>query len=131
MAGSQPADVHTHRVLVVEDDHWMREAMLETLAAAGCQPLGARDGAEALAHLEAEGLPCVIFLDLAMPGMDGRQFMDEVRRRPALAKALVVLATAHGTVKDAQSLGAVDLLKKPFTFDRLPELVSQHCAMGS
>ena len=62
-----------------------------------------------------------------MAGMDGRQFLDELRRRPALGWTPIVIVSAYCTPDEARSLGATDLLKKPFTFDRLPELVGQHC----
>jgi adenylate cyclase len=118
---------HTHRVLVVDDDQWMRDAMVETLAAAGCEVVGAYNGTEGLRRLDTEAHPCVIFLDLRMPEMDGRQFMDELHRRPALAPVPVVVITGYGTAQEAQALGAVDWLKKPFMFDRLPDLVARHC----
>jgi CheY-like chemotaxis protein len=118
---------HVHSALVVEDDTWMREAMVEALTAGGHQARGARDGAEALRRLAEDGPFCLVFLDLAMPGMDGRAFMDQLRRSPDPGWPPVVIVSAYCTRDEAHSLGATDLLKKPFTFDRLPELIAQHC----
>jgi CheY-like chemotaxis protein len=114
---------HVHRALVVEDDTWM----LEALTARGHEACAARDGAEARRRLAEDGPFCLVFLDLAMPGMDGRAFMDQLRRSPDPGWPPVVIVYAYCTPDEARSLGATDLLKKPFTFDRLPELVAQHC----
>ena len=122
--------MHIHRTLVLEDDDWMREAMVETLSAAGCEAVGVHDGVEGLDRLDAGSHPCVIFVDLTMPRMDGRQFVAELRRRPAVAGVPVVVVTAHASAAEAHALGAVDWLTKPFTFDRLPELVARHCPGG-
>jgi CheY-like chemotaxis protein len=73
---------HTHRVVVIEDDPDQREAMVRFLSAQGWTVEGARDGREALELLTPPPRPCVIFLDLTMPGMDGWRFMDALRILP-------------------------------------------------
>src|SRR5205085_12014163 len=85
------------RVLVVEDDHDVREALVEALEASDYHPMAAANGSEALQRLRSGSEPpCVILLDVMMPVMDGREFREEQRRDPALAEIPVVVLSAHG-----------------------------------
>src|SRR5689334_4100689 len=61
---------HRHRVLLVEDDLESREALKEYLRLEGLQVAAADDGEAALATLRAGFAPCVILLDMHMPGVD-------------------------------------------------------------
>ena len=122
---------HVHRVLVVEDDRWLCDAMVETLTAGGCEAVGASDGSQAFALLRPGHSPCLIFLDLMMPGMDGWQFIEQLRLRAAFARTPVVVVTAYGTTEGVRSLGAVDCLKKPFQLEQLREFVARYCTHGS
>ena len=61
----------THQVLVVEDDPSLREIYAGALRGYGHDVRTAGDGAEALDRLNNGWEPCVVFLDLRMPGMDG------------------------------------------------------------
>ena len=72
--------------------------------------------------------PCVILLDLMMPGMDGWRFMEEVRLHPGFHRLPIVVVSAYGTPDGVRSLGAAGYLKKPVEIDTLLEVVSQHCA---
>ena len=66
------------RVLVVEDDLEIRESLMDVLEDAGFEAVGAGNGLEALDQLRGPGpQPCLIFLDLMMPRMDGRAFRQE------------------------------------------------------
>jgi CheY-like chemotaxis protein len=118
---------HTHRVVVIEDDHELREAMMLLLTRHGCDVAGAADGVEALTCLATGPLPCVIFLDLMMPGMDGWRFMDELRVRPGLRAIPIVVTSAFGTPDGVRSLGAAEYLRKPFHLTRVVELVGKLC----
>ena len=75
---------HQHCILVIEDDDAMRDSLAQALAVEGFRVLCSRDGADALAKL-ADIQPCPMLLDLMMPGMDGWQFMEELRVRPGFS----------------------------------------------
>jgi CheY-like chemotaxis protein len=68
-------------LLVVDDDEDVRSLIRDILYAGGYAVLEARDGADALAQLrDAAPLPVAILTDLSMPGVDGWQFIERVRK---------------------------------------------------
>ncbi|HWQ08714.1 MAG TPA: ATP-binding protein, partial [Holophaga sp.] len=80
-------------VLVVEDDAATRIGLQRILEQEGLPVLGVSDGLEALEALQREH-PCLILLDLLMPGMDGFQFLDRLKEREAWRRIPVVVVTA-------------------------------------
>jgi two-component system response regulator FlrC len=117
------------KVLLVEDDPSLREALGETLLLAG-HDFRAVGSAEDALQAAAEELFSLVVSDVNMPGMDGHQLLNALRsRHPQLP---VLLMTAHATVDravDAMRQGAVDYLVKPFEPKALMELVARH-ALG-
>jgi len=79
------------RILVVEDNSLTRDALVIILSAQGYEVEGAADGQEALACLERREPPGLILLDLAMPGMDGWQFLEQRQRNRGLAGIPVIV----------------------------------------
>jgi len=118
-----------HRVLVVEDDTDIRETMIEVLADAGYQAVGARDGVEALAQLRGpEDRWCLVLLDLMMPNMDGRTFRAEQLRDPTLSPIPVIIVSAlSDTGEDAEELQVAAHLTKPVPLEDLVEVVDRFC----
>ena len=117
------------KVLLVEDDRALREALADTLCLGG-HDYRAVDCAEAaLVALTEESFGLVVS-DVNMPGMDGHQLLAQIRNRyPQLP---VLLMTAFGAVEravDAIRQGAADYLVKPFEPRTLLELVAKH-ALG-
>ncbi|PKM31773.1 MAG: sigma-54-dependent Fis family transcriptional regulator [Gammaproteobacteria bacterium HGW-Gammaproteobacteria-11] len=114
------------RILLVEDDPALREALADTLSLAGYRFLEAGDGEAALALLQRETVSMVVS-DVNMPGMDGHSLLRILHRDyPQLP---VLLMTAYGTVQQAVEAmrdGAVDYLVKPFEPRALLDLVAQH-----
>ena len=112
------------RILVVDDDEDIREVMQELLAGEGFEVDVARDGIDALAKLEVETAPPLILLDMMMPRMDGEAFLEELRARPALANASVVVISGNAAAREkAGNLRAAGCLVKPFELDELLGLV--------
>jgi len=118
------------KVLLVEDDRALREALADTLLLAGHDYQAVGSAEEALEAVGAEAFNLVLS-DVNMPGMDGHQLLGLLRaRQPQLP---VLLMTAHGAVEravDAMRQGAVDYLVKPFEPKALLDLVARH-ALGS
>src|SRR4051812_10746740 len=77
------------RVLIVDDNVETAGLMKALLDRSGFDARTAYDGEEAL-KVADEFLPEVVFLDLALPGMGGREVAPELRRNPALAGAMIV-----------------------------------------
>ena len=117
------------KVLLVEDDRALREALADTLLLAGHDYRAVGSAEEALQAVEQESFSLVVS-DVNMPGMDGHQLLGLLRaRQPQLP---VLLMTAHGAVEravDAMRQGAADYLVKPFEPKALIELVARH-ALG-
>jgi CheY-like chemotaxis protein len=125
-------DVHAPcPVLIVEDDADLREMMAQLLTLEGYRAETASNGREALKYLHDGPAPDLILLDLMMPVMDGWEFRKRQRDDPALARVPVVVLTALDQAQArAEDLNGVDFLKKPLDFDRLLDLVRQHCRQG-
>ncbi len=116
-------------VLVVEDDAPLREALVDTLQAAGLSALAAGEAHSALELLESQDIVLVIS-DVQMPGPSGYQLLASIKAlRPELP---VVLMTAYGTVAQAVAAmreGATDYIVKPFDAQALIEMARRQLAM--
>ncbi len=107
------------RVLVVDDEPMVRETLGQVLADEGYVVDLAVDGETALERVHA-ARPDAILLDLMMPGMNGRQFLQALRDIPAYAGVPVLIMTAvHGLNVNLQTLGASEVVEKPFNVDEL------------
>ena len=117
---NQPA-----KVLVVEDDATLRQALCDTIKFGGYEAVEASSGVDALGKLSNHGVDMVIS-DVQMDHMDGRELLRKVRvTNPELP---FVIITAHGSVEgavDAMSEGATDYLLKPFEAEVLLDMVSR------
>jgi len=107
------------RLLIVDDERSIREALSQVFEYEGHDVAVASDGPEALAVAE-EFRPDVTLLDVKMPGMDGIEVLT--RMREADPAAVVVMISGHGTIEtavEATRRGAFDFLEKPLDTDRL------------
>ncbi|HEX3603751.1 MAG TPA: sigma-54 dependent transcriptional regulator [Steroidobacteraceae bacterium] len=115
-------------VLVVEDDAALREALIDTLRAAGLSVLAAAEAQGALQLLAGEDIGLVIS-DVHMPGANGYELLSSIKRmRPYMP---VVLMTAFGTVAQAVAAmreGATDYIVKPFDAQALIDMARRHLA---
>ena len=102
------------RILVVDDDPRTLRSVRDTLSAAGYAPLVTGDPEE-LAHLIRCERPRLVLLDLALPGRDGIELMDQV---PELTDLPVIFLSGYGrdeAVAAALDAGAADYIAKPFS----------------
>lgn len=111
-------------ILVVDDDARVRDSIGAVLGDEGFRVRYAADGSEALAAAAAER-PDLVLLDVWLPGMDGIQVLEELRRNHE--GLLVIVISGHGNIETAvraTRLGAVGFIEKPFTIDGLLHSVS-------
>jgi DNA-binding response OmpR family regulator len=111
----------THRILVVEDDHGLRDLVARGLRAQDFEVITAVDGESALRSVDIG--PDAIVLDIGLPDSDGRDVCQALRSRGVAAP--VIFLTARREVSDRLSgfaSGGDDYLAKPFAF---PELVAR------
>jgi two-component system chemotaxis response regulator CheY len=108
------------RVLVVDDDPDILDALSEILEVEGYDVRRARNGREALQRI-SEGRPDLILLDLMMPVMDGWEFARTLG--PVARPPIVVLSADRNVSQKANEIGAVGWLAKPFELTELLALV--------
>ncbi|OAN18615.1 sigma-54-dependent Fis family transcriptional regulator [Photobacterium jeanii] len=118
--------MNTSRVLVVEDDEGLREALVDTLALAGYQWLEADSAEQALLILKSESVDIVVS-DVQMAGMDGLGLLRNIKQH--WPKIPVLLMTAYANIEDAVAAmkeGAIDYMAKPFAPEVLLNMVSRY-----
>jgi two-component system nitrogen regulation response regulator NtrX len=107
------------RVLIVDDEKGIREALKQVLEYEEIEVQTCASGHEALG-LYAEFQPHLVFLDVKMEGMDGLEALKRLRQLDPQAQ--VVMISGHGTIQtavEATQLGAYDFLEKPLDTDRI------------
>ncbi len=107
------------RILVVEDDRAVREALRRALTLAGYEVQTAEDGEQAI-EMVVQNVPDAVVLDIGLPGIDG---LEVCRRLRLLGNRVAILIlTARDVVSDridGLDAGADDYLVKPFDVDEL------------
>lgn len=118
------ADVDRKRVLVIDDDLPLRGMLAAALRQHGFQVLLAGDGAEGQRALNIHN-PEVVLLDLAMPEVNGWDFLQRLQETGHLGKVKIIVLSAHLHV-DPQAvlrMGVAAILPKPFNLPELIDLV--------
>ncbi len=107
-----------HRVLIIDDEPGIREALTQVLEYEGLEVRTASSGGEGITLYE-DYLPHLVFLDVKMAGLDG---LETLSRLKALEhQCEVVMISGHGTIAtavEATQRGAFDFLEKPLDTDR-------------
>ncbi len=112
------------KILIVEDEQSIREALAEFLAEEGFQVVGAADGEEALRHLSQAG-NWLILLDFMLPKVSGQDILRKLNRDRTFAPgSLVILISAFLEETTLLSDRVVGALPKPFNFNKMLDLVS-------
>jgi CheY-like chemotaxis protein len=114
-------------VLIIDDDPALRELTREVLELEGYSALAAPNATLALELLRKGHSPCLILLDLRMPGMDGMEFLEAFRRLSSADRTRLVVVSAD---RDATRLFAplgIECLLKPVDLGLLLSVVRRHC----
>jgi two-component system nitrogen regulation response regulator NtrX len=121
----------SHRVLIVDDEAGIRQALKQVLEYEDLQVRVAASGGEAIT-LYAEFKPNLVFLDVKMAGLDGLETLTRLRDLDPGAQ--IVMISGHGTIAtavEATQRGAFDFLEKPLDTDRLLLTVRNALAHGA
>jgi DNA-binding response OmpR family regulator len=106
------------KVLIVEDDKFLRELISKKLLDENYQVIEAKDGEEGLKKISGEK-PDVVLLDLILPGIDGFEVLAKAKEDPLIAEIPIIILSNLGQRNDVEKglgLGAVDfLIKAHFT----------------
>jgi PAS domain S-box-containing protein len=112
-------------ILVVEDDDDVRAYTVDCLRELGYRVLEAHDGPSALRLLERQETPVdLLFTDIVMPAMTGRELADEAQKHQPRLRVLYTSGYTRNAIVHAGRLDpGVDMIAKPFTFEALAEKV--------
>ncbi|MBC5832715.1 sigma-54-dependent transcriptional regulator [Vibrio metschnikovii] len=119
------------KVLIVEDDEGLREALVDTLALAGYEWLEADSAEDALIKLKAHPVDIVVS-DVQMAGMGGLALLRNIKQH--WPNVPVLLMTAYANIEDAVAAmkeGAIDYMAKPFAPEVLLNMISRYAPVKS
>lgn len=106
------------KILIVEDDKFLRELIAKKLQSENYQAIEAKNGEEGVQKIIVEK-PDLILLDLILPGIDGFEVLKKAKENPQTAEIPVIVLSNLGQRDDVEKgmgLGAVDfLIKAHFT----------------
>jgi DNA-binding response OmpR family regulator len=107
------------RVLLADDEEDILEVVQDRLEAYGFLVVTARDGLEALRKLSSERFEGV-FLDVKMPGMNGLQVLEEIRKKDtAIPVIILTSSSSRDAAIEAIAKGASAYVLKPFEWEEL------------
>ncbi len=116
------------KILIVEDDKFLRELIVRKLNTENFETIEAIDGERALPLLKEEK-PDLVLLDLILPGIDGFEILTKIKADSSLADIPVIILSNLGQREDVEKgmkLGAIDyLVKAHFTPNEIIEKVKQ------
>lgn len=119
---TEAASASSECVLVVDDESDIRESVRELVELIGCKALLAADGREALAVMKRHR-PCLVILDLSMPGMSGLEMLEELKREPQLSSVPVIISTSS----PQRAPPGFRVVAKPIDIDMLCRCIEQSC----
>ena len=112
-------------VLVVDDEDFVRELLREILELEGCEVQVAECGSSALEIFRNSQFDCV-FTDVGMPGMSGWELAQAIRQQNSLIPIAVITGWGESVGSNEQQAAGVNwVIPKPFTADRIAELVRE------
>jgi len=113
------------RILVVDDEDYVRELLADILEREGCEVVLAGEGHEALSLFDAQGFDAV-FTDVGLPGMSGWELARAVRERDRRLALAVITGWGDTVTAEEQSAAQADwVIPKPFTVERIMGLVDE------
>ncbi|MBU1356323.1 MAG: response regulator [Candidatus Edwardsbacteria bacterium] len=113
------------KIMVVDDEPYIARVIKFKLEQEGYTVISANDGQSGLQKIKEEK-PDMVLLDVMMPGLSGYEVCQKIREDAELAGIPVVILTAKGQERDREqglTMGASDYITKPFSPNRLLELV--------
>ena len=101
------------KILVVDDEEIIRYSVQRVLKEAGYDAVTAANGQKALDKMSQLKIKLVL-LDIKMPGLDGFQVLDLIRKSSNVPVIMLTALKEVTTVRDSLALGADDYIRKPF-----------------
>lgn len=122
-------DTPTPYVLLVEDEPFLRELVMESLQDAGYSVVEASDGNSGLQALQSDQRIDVLLSDIKLPDIDGYQVAESARTLRPGVKVILMTGYAPSPLPAALQSVVYRVLQKPFSLDTLPDTVA--AALGT
>jgi DNA-binding NtrC family response regulator len=120
---SKAMEAEKRKILLVEDETVLREALRDWLTEDGYDVECVDSGEEALEKIKDEQFGAIV-LDLRLPGMDGLQVFEQAKELKSEAKGIIITAYPSKETQDkAKRLGLLDYLVKPFKLEELEKII--------
>jgi DNA-binding response OmpR family regulator len=116
------------KILVIEDDHSIMEAMRFTLEYAGYE-VSTAENPDEIEELEKKkkSLPNVILLDILLSGKDGRELCKKLKHQKETKHIPIIMMSAHpGALQSVKDAGADDFIPKPFNLEILLATIKKY-----
>ncbi|NEO32361.1 MAG: response regulator [Symploca sp. SIO3C6] len=114
------------KILVIEDEIFIRDNLIELLEIEGFEALGADNGEQGVLFAQQQH-PDLILCDVMMPELDGFGVLEQLRQDPVTAKIPFMFLTASAdrtNLRKIRELGINDYILKPFNVEKFLEVVS-------
>ncbi|MGD2037752.1 MAG: response regulator [Desulfobacterales bacterium] len=113
------AKLKNMKILLVDDDEWIRDSLRIFFEAEGCQIVALETAEEAMEELDCQGYD-IIITDYRLPGMDGVAFFKQIKKsHPDSIKILITAYKSDVVVNEAKKAGVQHLIAKPFTSETI------------
>ena len=113
------------KILLIDDDEWIRDAMTLFFESEGCQIMALETGEEALVEIHRQNYGIVI-CDYKLPGIDGLQLLKEIRKvKPDTKMILITAYKTEELLAEAKQMGIHDFISKPFTSETIEASLSR------
>ncbi|MGD9412261.1 MAG: response regulator [Desulfobacterales bacterium] len=113
------AKLKNMKILLVDDDEWIRDSLRIFFEAEGCQIVALETAEEAMEELDCQDYD-IIITDYRLPGMDGVAFFKQIKKsHPDSIKILITAYKSDVVVNEAKKAGVQHLIAKPFTSETI------------
>ena len=111
-------------LLLIDDDEWIRDSLSIYFDSEGCRLVTCETAEEGLQVLDRQRFQ-IIIADYRLPGMDGIQFFERIRRpHPDVVKVLITAYPTDTVSRRARQAGVQRVVPKPFTSEELLECLT-------
>lgn len=118
------AELKTMKILLVDDDEWIRDSLRIFFEAEGCHIVALETAEEAMEELNCRRYD-IIITDYRLPGMDGVEFLKQIKNsHPDSIKILITAYKSDVVVSEAKKAGVQHLIAKPFTSETIEASLS-------